>query len=379
RDLEKKLEARAHELAEALEQQTATSAVLRVISTSPTDTQPVFDAILESATELCAAETGILFRYAEGAYHALATRLRDPHLAETFKQSKSRRPAPDSQTGLGRLMRERRAVHIPDMLNDPAYDARDPLRLQVLQGGMRSWLGAPMLKEGELIGAIVIYRSEQRAFTEQQIALLQTFADQAVIAIENARLFDDVQKRTRELAEALEQQTTTSEILGVIAASPTNIQPVLEAIAENACRLCEGYDSVIFLREGERLRSKAHHGPISILGEGPIERGWVTGRAFVDREPVHVHDLQDAADEFLDGSKRALRLGHRTTLGIPLLREDEAIGTLLIRRAEVRPFTDKQIALLATFARQAVIAIENVRLFDEVQARTRELSESLEQ
>ena len=194
-----------------------------------------------------------------------------------------------------------------------------------------------------------------------------------------AELQEQVSTLTRELREALEQQTATSEILGVIAASPTNIQPVLEAIAESACQLCEAYDSAIFLREGERLRIRAHHGPISILGEGPIERGWVTGRAFVDRKPVHVHDLQGAADEFPDGSARALRLGHRTTLGIPLLREDVAIGTLLIRRTEVRPFTDKQIALLTTFARQAVIAIENARLFEEVQTRTRELTESLQQ
>jgi GAF domain-containing protein len=194
-----------------------------------------------------------------------------------------------------------------------------------------------------------------------------------------ADLQKQLAQRTRELAEALDQQTATSGILGVIAASPTNIQPVLEAIAESACRLCEAYDSAIFLCEGERLRARAHHGPMSILGGGPIERSWVTGRAFVDREPVHVHDLQGAADEFPDGSERALRLGHRTTLGIPLLKEDEAIGTLLIRRAEVRPFTEKQIALLTTFARQAVIAIENVRLFEAEQQRTRELSESLEQ
>jgi GAF domain-containing protein/DNA-binding response OmpR family regulator len=191
-----------------------------------------------------------------------------------------------------------------------------------------------------------------------------------------ADLQEQVSALTRELSEALEQQTATSEILGVIAASPTNIQPVLEAIAESASRLCEAYDSAIFLCEGERLRVRAHHGPISILGEGPIERGWVTGRAFVDREPVHVHDLRGAADEFPDGSERALRLGHRTTLGIPLLREDEAIGTLLIRRAEVRPFTDKQIALLTTFARQAVIAIENVRLFDDVREKSGALTEA---
>jgi len=194
-----------------------------------------------------------------------------------------------------------------------------------------------------------------------------------------ADLQEQVSALTRELAEAREQQTATSDILGVIAASPTNIQPVLEAIAESACRLCEAYDSAIFLCEGERLRIRAHHGPISILGEGPIERDWVTGRAFVDRQPVHVHDLQSAAAEFPDGSARALLLGHRTTLGIPLLKEEEAIGTLLIRRLEVRPFTEKQIALLTTFARQAVIAIENVRLFDEVQARTRDLRESLQQ
>src|SRR5499433_2866509 len=189
-----------------------------------------------------------------------------------------------------------------------------------------------------------------------------------------------LEARTRELADALEQQTATNEILGLIAASPTNIQPVLQAVAESACRICEAYDSVIRLCEGELLRVRAHHGPIPVdFGGSPIGRGWVTGRAFVDREPVHVHDLQAAADEFPDGSAYARRFGHRTILAVPLVRENEAIGALVIRRAEVRPFTDKQIALLTTFARQAVIAIENVRLFYEVQARTRDLSESLQQ
>src|SRR5262252_8484083 len=189
-----------------------------------------------------------------------------------------------------------------------------------------------------------------------------------------------LEARTRELAEALEQQTATSEILGLIAASPTNIQPVLQAVAESACRICEAYDSVIRLCEGELLRVRAHHGPIPVDVVGsPIGRGWVTGRAFVDRESVHVHDLQAAADEFPDGSEYARRFGHRTILAVPLLRENEAIGALVIRRAEVRPFTEKQIALLTTFARQAVIAIQNVRLFDEVQARTRELAQSVEE
>jgi signal transduction histidine kinase len=190
----------------------------------------------------------------------------------------------------------------------------------------------------------------------------------------------ELAKARGDLAEALEQQTATSEILGVIAASPTNIQPVLQAVAESACRLCEAYDSVIRLCEGERLRVRAHHGPIPVDFVGsPIGRGWVTGRAFVDRQPVHVHDLQAAADEFPDGSAYARRFGHRTILAVPLLRENEAIGALVIRRAEVRPFTDKQIALLTTFARQAVIAIENVRLFDELQARTNELTHSVEE
>src|SRR5262249_8784101 len=167
-------------------------------------------------------------------------------------------------------------------------------------------------------------------------------ADQAVIAIENVRLFDEVQARSRELAEALEQQTATSEILGVIAASPTNVEPVLRTLAESACRLCEAYDSIILLRDHDRLRISAHHGPIPVdFAEWPIGRTWVTGRAVGDREPVHVHDLWASVDEFPDGRAFALRLGHRPILAVPLLREGEAIGAIAIRRTEVKPFTDK--------------------------------------
>jgi signal transduction histidine kinase len=244
---------------------------------------------------------------------------------------------------------------------------------------VRTALGVPLLREGTPIGVIVLQRSTVRPFTEKQIELVSTFADQAVIAIENVRLFDEVHARTRELSEALEQQTAMSEILGVIAASPTNIQPVLQSVAESACRLCDAYDAVIFLRERERLYVRAHHGPIPLDFVGlPIGRDWVNGRAFVDREPVHVHDLQANAAEFPVGGAMAIRLGFRTCLCIPLLREGEPLGVIGIRRTEVRPFTGKQIALVTTFADQAVIAIENARLFDEVQARTRELAHSVE-
>ena len=236
------------------------------------------------------------------------------------------------------------------------------------------------MREGVPIGVFNLAREAVRPFTEKEIELVSTFADQAVIAIENVRLFDEVQARTGELSESLQQQTATADVLKVISRSTFDLQPVLNTLTESAARLCEAYDSSIFLLQGESLHHRAHYGPIpQDLADLPIRRGFVNGRAFVDRAPVHVHDLQVSAHEFPDGSKAALRLGHRTVLAVPLLREDEAIGTLQIRRTEVKPFTDKQIELVRTFADQAVIAIENVRLFDEVQARTRELSEALEQ
>jgi len=378
-ELEQKLEARTRELAEAREQQIATSEMLRVISNLPGKLEPVFQSMLENATRLCEAKFGTLY-LREGQ----AFRLVGQHNAPAaYVQERRRNPLllrPIAGSALGRVVATKQPAQIADVQAEPVYHT-DPARADYLKlTGARTLITVPMLKENELVGAIAIYRQEVHPFTDKQIELVTNFANQAVIAIENVRLFDEVQARTRELSEALEQQTATSEILGVIAASPTDIQPVLQAVAESACRICEAYDSVIRLCEGELLRVRAHHGPIPVdFGGSPIGRGWVTGRAFVDREPVHVHDLQAAADEFPDGSAYARRFGHQTILAVPLVRENEAIGALVIRRAEVRPFTDKQIALLTTFARQAVIAIENVRLFDEVQARTRDLSESLQQ
>ena len=229
------------------------------------------------------------------------------------------------------------------------------------------------MREGTVIGVFALMRTEVNSFSENEIDLVATFADQAVIAIENARLLG-------ELRELLQQQTATADVLKVISRSTFDLQTVLDTLVESAARLCEAYNSVILLRQGKSLGVRAHHGPIPIhFAEWPIGRGWVTGRAFIDRAPVHVHDLQAVAQEFPVGAEFALRLGHRTILAVPLLREDEAIGALVIRRTEVKPFTNKQIELVTTFADQAVIAIENVRLFEAEQQRTHELSESLEQ
>ena len=232
-------------------------------------------------------------------------------------------------------------------------------------------LGRSPSSAGELIGALIARRTEVRPFTPAQIELVKTFADQAVIAIENVRLFKELQDRNRDLTEALEQQTATSEILRVIASSPTDIQPVLDVVAENAARLCEASNSGIWRTNGENYWLVASHGPVPIPGGGlfrALTRGSNVARAMIDRETVHTPDMSspEAQAEFPGPSANAQQTGIRTVLIMPLLREGVSIGAIHVRRTEVRPFTDKQIALLKTFADQAVIAIENVRLFQEL-------------
>jgi GAF domain-containing protein/DNA-binding response OmpR family regulator len=361
---------------EAFERQTATSEILRVISQSPTDAQPVFDTIARSAMRLCDAAYSVIGRYDGQLLHLVAhAHVRTEGVAELQRLFPMR---PSRATTTSRAILDRTMVHVPDVLEDPDYARPVALALQ-----NRSTLAVPMLRDGEPIGTISVGRLEPRPFTEKQIELLKTFADQAVIAIENVRLFKELEARNRDLIEALTQQTAISEILRVISSSPTDIQPVLATVTESATGLCEAFDAAIFLREGGRLRLVEHRGsiPYGTVGEFtvPLVRGVVTGRAVLEGRTLHVADLHAEALEFPEGSESARQWGHRTALSVPLMREGNAIGAIVLRRTEVRRFTDRQVTLLQTFADQAVIAIENVRLFKELEARNRDLTETLEQ
>jgi two-component system, NtrC family, sensor kinase len=365
------------ELTEALEQQTATSQILGVIASSPTDTQPVLNVVAENAARLCEANDAVIVRTDNDKFQIVAhygsVPAPDYGLPIGFGQPITR------GSPVGRAVIDRQTIQVDDLATSIETEFPDSKEYQE-RIGTRTVLATPLSREGVPIGAIFIRRTEVRPFTEKQIKLLETFAYQAVIAIENVRLFQELQARNRELTEALEQQTATGEILRVIASSPTDLQPVLDVVAESAARLCEAADADIFKIEGDVLRSAALFGSLPVIQEVPIRRGVPAGRAVVERQPIHVHDLAaEVQTEFPEVEAAQKRFGHRTTLAMPLLREGFPIGVILIRRMEVKPFTDKQIALLKTFADQAVIAIENVRLFQELQARNRDLTEALEQ
>jgi GAF domain-containing protein len=350
----KEIQERNAELREALEHQTATAEVLGIISRSPTDVQPVLDAIVESAARVCGIDDVVL-RLREGNTMVVRAHFGPIPLPIGRKEISIDEPR-------FRWMREHGTLHIPDL--------REQNDFQEISGA-RTFLIVPLRQQGELVGTLGARRIEVRPFTPAQIKLLETFADQAVIAIENVRLFN-------ELKESLEQQTATSEILGVIASSPTDVQPVLNVVAENAARLCDANDALIERPEGNKLRIVAKYGAMPLVEFVPFSRGVPTGRAVLDRQTIHVHDiLAEIETEYPDGRIPQQVTGTRTMLITPLLREGGAIGCIAVRRTEVRPFTDKQIKLLKTFADQAVIAIENVRLFQELEARTRELARSV--
>ncbi|MBI4203705.1 MAG: GAF domain-containing protein, partial [Betaproteobacteria bacterium] len=365
----KQLQARNAEITEALEQQTATSEILRVISSSPTDVQPVFDTIAESAVQLCGGVQAWVNRFDGEMSHIVSHANVAPEVADFWRKEFASFPL-HRKWVTTRAILSGRVEHVPDVEQDAEYD-----HATARTGNYRSALAVPLVQEGRMIGAIGVGRKDPGPFPESQIKLLETFADQAVIAVQNVRLFNETK-------EALERQTATAEILRVISSSPTDVQPVLHTVAENATRVCEAGDAGVLLIDGGALRMAAHFGTIPTIWHDdrlPITRGTAAGRAVLERAAVHVPDLLAAGDEFPEGRVLGARYGHRTALATPLLREGTAIGVLLIRRTEVRPFTDKQIALLNTFADQAVIAIENVRLFRELQLRNAEITEALEQ
>ena len=374
----KELEVRNRALTETLEQQTATGEILRVISSSPTDVQPVFDTIVGSVVRLCDGLFSALLRYDGERIHQVA---QHNFTAEGLEEVRRIYPVPPTRDhGSGRAILERAIVHIPDIEQDPEYRHRDLTRAV----GMRSSLYVPMMREGEPIGVIMVARAQPGPFSEAQIGLLGTFADQAVIAIENVRLFKELEVRNRDLTDTLEQQTATGEILRVISSSPTDIQPVFDIIAESAVRLCGAEVGAVTRWDGDLIHVGAIFGSdadgvAALRRTFPMRPGPAGGAARVIHERAIVHIPDVLVDSSYRIQEAAVAAGFRALLGVPMLRDGRAIGAITVGRAEPGTFSDPQVKLLSTFAEQAVIAIENVRLFKELEIRNRDLTDTLEQ
>jgi GAF domain-containing protein len=354
------VQAKTRDLEEALQQQIATADVLKTIGRSAFDLQVVLDTLVKSAVTLSGAHSGTIFQERGGLYHLTAQYGYTP---EMLAYGRAHAIAPGLNSNVGRTALTGAVVQIPDVFADPDFTAFEYQRI----GNYRAMLGIPLIRDGRVEGVFSLAKPEPGAFGPRQVELVQTFADQAVIAIGNVRLFEEVQAKTRDLEEALTFQTGSANILKVIASSPTNVEPVLKAIVESACELCGAYDALIRLRNGDNLDFSAHHGPIPVSRASvPINRKSTAGLAVIEQKPVHVRDLLTSeGDLFPEAQQRARDYGHRSILTVPLLREGESIGAIVLRRTEVNPFSDKQMALLQTFADQAVIAIENTRLFNE--------------
>ena len=370
-------QARTRDLSELLEQQTATSEVLKVISSSPGELEPVFQAMLENAVQLCGATFGNLWLREGDAFRICAMHGAPPAYAEYLRLTPVIKPLPGH--AIGRVASTKEVAHIADVRLEPAYAENSPVQIGTVDlAGARTIVAVPLLKNEDLIGAIVIYRQEVRPFTDKQIALVQNFAAQAVIAIENTRLLSELRQRTNDLSESLEQQTATSEVLSVISNSPTDVQPVFETIANNAVKLCGAQYCIVYSFDGDMIDVVAHHNLDRVAVE-TLRQIWpmapdtrtLIGRVILERDVLHVADVTAVPGYTFANTSQAV-LGIRTFIGVPMLREGQPIGAIGVYRREVKPFSERQIELVKAFADQAVIAIENTRLLNE-------LRESLQQ
>ena len=373
---------------EALEQLAATSDVLQIVSKSPGKLEPVFTAMLDNAVRICAAKFGVLSLFEGDAWRAVALHGAAP---PSFIEARRRYPVVPIVPGttLGRVTATKQVVQIADVQAEPAYRSGSAYMLGVETGGIRTVLAVPMLKEGKLVGAFNLFRQEVRPFTDKQVELVKNFAAQAVIAIENARLLNELRQRTTDLAESLEQQTATSQVLSIISSSPAKLEPVFQAILANATRLCDAKFGTLGLYDGEAFRSAALYNVPPEYAEArqrqpvwrpPPHSG--TAKMARTKQPVQIDDLRTSPG-YIEGDSTIRATvdvgGARTLLLVPMLKDDALVGLIGIYRKEVQPFTEKQIALVQNFAAQAVIAIENARLLNELRQRTDDLSESLQQ